>query len=103
MGKAINEGGCRRIERRATAASTPERATSRNRDRTVIRTSMARIRVEQRNLTQSEVALAAGIPLKTYATIESGRNDNPSIRQLIGIARALGVELALVLEPHWFS
>lgn len=46
---------------------------------------------ERKNLTQDDVARAAGIPLATYRAIERGISKHPRYDTISKIARALGV------------
>ena len=50
-------------------------------------------RREQRKLTQEELAKQAGITYSTLIKIESGANDNPTIKTMKKIADALDVSL----------
>ena len=49
------------------------------------------------DLSQTEVAARAGLAQSTYSDIESGATPNPSTQSLQGVAKALGVPVAVVL------
>lgn len=55
-------------------------------------TRLARLRAE-RELTQAELALRAGLEVSTIARLENGQSRNPHAQTLTRIARALGVEV----------
>lgn len=46
---------------------------------------------EAAGLTQQEVAKAAGMPYQALAKIERGATDNPTLRTIRALAKALGV------------
>lgn len=55
-------------------------------------------RREQLGLTQAEVAKAVGIAQPNYARLESGANENPKLKTLEAIAKALRCPLAKLLD-----
>jgi len=48
---------------------------------------------KQLKLSQEELAKKAGITYSTLIKIESGKNDNPTIKTLLKIAKALNVKI----------
>jgi len=48
---------------------------------------------KQFKLSQEELAKKAGITYSTLIKIESGKNDNPTIKTLLKIAKALNVKI----------
>ena len=62
---------------------------------------------EKQSLSQSEVALRAGMDEPALSRIETGKNPNPTLDTLTRIANAIGKDVAFVLlyrpEPHPIS
>lgn len=59
----------------------------------VFRTRLRTLRRE-RNLTQENLALAAGVSLRQYQYLESGESRNPTLDILLALAKTLEVELS---------
>ena len=59
--------------------------------------NVKRIR-RQKGLSQDKLAKAAGITLTTVVKIESGANDNPTLKTLRSLAEALGVTVNDLIE-----
>jgi len=53
---------------------------------------------KQLKLSQEELAKKAGITYSTLIKIESGKNDNPTIKTLLKIAKALNVKIDDLLK-----
>lgn len=61
---------------------------------------MGRLRVSKR-VSQADLAQVTGLSVRTYRRLEAGQIQNPPIRYLANVARALGVPLEDVLEDEW--
>jgi transcriptional regulator with XRE-family HTH domain len=69
----------------------------------MLNTTAIKLRREGLGLSQDEAAARADIAggRAKWNDIEKGRNENPSLRTLLGMARALQCSIAdLVSEPH---
>ena len=53
---------------------------------------------EAAELSQEEVAFGAGVSVRHYQKIEAGDTGNPKLENLYGIAAALGMRLADLIE-----
>lgn len=62
-----------------------------------LRSRLVRLR-RKAGLSQEEVALRAGITLQYYQSLESGRANNPTLKVLVGLARALGLEVSELVD-----
>lgn len=56
-----------------------------------------RLRVRQ-GLSQGALAKRSRLSLNTVVKLELGENDNPTIKTLVGLARALGVSVHRLLK-----
>jgi transcriptional regulator with XRE-family HTH domain len=66
----------------------------------VARTKLANLRLES-GIAQEELAAATGLSIATYRRLERGEMPNPPLRYLVNCARALGVDVADVVEEEW--
>lgn len=67
----------------------------------VVRARIRAARIAQ-NLSQDEVANAAGLETRTYQHLENStlrRKFNPRLETLLAVARAIGVELEELVRP----
>lgn len=71
----------------------------------ILGTSIQRLRLEL-DLSQEQVAYAAGVSRYTYQKFEKGESmpntpANPSLRNIMAIAQVLGADLTEILPTPW--
>lgn len=81
----------------------PEARCSRPRfdaQRSAQNTKLARLRI-QRQMSQRELELASGIPMRTLQRLEAGQLDNPGLAYLVNLAVVLAVPVEDIVEEDW--
>jgi transcriptional regulator with XRE-family HTH domain len=54
-------------------------------------------------LTQKRLSELTGLSLRTVQRLELGEVDNPPLRYLVNLAKALDIELEAILEDEWLE
>lgn len=60
-------------------------------------------RRQQIRLTQKRLSELTGLSLRTVQRLELGEVDNPPLRYLVNLAKALDIELEAILEDEWLE
>jgi DNA-binding Xre family transcriptional regulator len=68
--------------------------------RSAQKTKLGRLRI-QRELSQRELELASGIPIRTLQRLEAGQLENPALAYLVNLAVVLGVFVEDIVEDSW--
>ena len=76
--------------------------TPADRERSAGATRIARARLKA-DLTQSQLAAATGLSLRTVQKLDRGEMTNPPIRYLANVAHVLDRDIWDLCEPEWLQ